>query len=99
MSTKTLAYNTFLCNGKAWIYKGAQTFEGCGDFKLNMAADPNCGFNSLYVYCDAPEAITVGDTKAPILLVVDWKGELWRPDSQIVCNAAVCAYCQEGISH
>ena len=29
------------------------------------------GFNSLYVYCDAAEAIPVGDTKAPLLRVVD----------------------------
>ena len=33
--------------------------------------DPNRGFNSLYVYCDAGEAIPVGDIKAPLLRVVD----------------------------
>ena len=36
--------------------------------------DPNRGFNSLYVYCDAAEAIPVGDIKAPLLRVVDAAG-------------------------
>ena len=31
-------------------------------------------FNSLYVYCDAAEAISVGDIKAPLLRVVDAAG-------------------------
>ena len=31
----------------------------------------NRGFNSLYVYCDAAEAIPVGDIKTPLLRVVD----------------------------
>ena len=33
--------------------------------------DPNGGFNSLYVYCDAAEAIPVSYIKAPLLRVVD----------------------------
>ena len=40
------------------------------------AMDPNRGFNSLYVYCDAAEAIPVGDIKAPLLRVVDAAGNL-----------------------
>ena len=36
--------------------------------------DPNRGFNSLYVYCDAAESIPVGDIKAPLLRVVDAAG-------------------------
>ena len=39
--------------------------------KGKVAMDPNRGFNSLYVYCDAAEAIPVGDIKAPLLRVVD----------------------------
>ena len=35
---------------------------------------PNRGFNSRYVYCDAAEAIPVGDIKAPRLRVVDAAG-------------------------
>ena len=36
--------------------------------------NPSRGFNSLYVYCDAAEAIPVGDIKAPLLRVVDAAG-------------------------
>ena len=36
--------------------------------------DPNRRFNSLYVYCDASEAMPVGDIKAPLLRVVDAAG-------------------------
>ena len=36
--------------------------------------EPNRGFNSLYVYCDAAEAIPVGDIKASLLRVVDAAG-------------------------
>ena len=53
--------------------KEQHTFEE-DDFKSSMAADPNCWFNSFYVYCDAAEANTVGDTKAPLLRVVDRSG-------------------------
>ena len=42
--------------------------------KGNVAMDPNRGFNSLYVYCDAAEAIPVGDIKASLLRVVDAAG-------------------------
>ena len=44
--------------------------------KGKVAMDPNRGFNSLYVYCDAAEAILVGDIKAPLLRVVDASGSL-----------------------
>ena len=36
--------------------------------------DPNRGFNSLYVYCDAAEAIPVGDIKSSLLRMVDASG-------------------------
>ena len=39
-----------------------------------VAMDANRGFNSLYVYCDAGEAIPVGVIKAPLLCVVDAAG-------------------------
>ena len=42
--------------------------------KGKFAVNPNRGFNSLYVYCDAAEAIPVGDIKAPLLRVVDAAG-------------------------
>ena len=58
---------------KRGFTKEQHTFEG-RDFKSNMAADPNCSFNDLYVYCDAADAITVGDTKAPLPHVVDGSG-------------------------
>ena len=35
--------------------------------KGKVTVDPNRGFNILYVYCDAAEAIPVGDIKAPLL--------------------------------
>ena len=38
--------------------------------------DPYRRFNSLYVYCDAAEAISVGDIKAPLLRVVDAAGNV-----------------------
>ena len=37
--------------------------------------DLNREFNSLYVYCDAADAIQVGDIKAPLLRVVDAAGK------------------------
>ena len=42
--------------------------------KGKVAVDHSRGFNSLYIYCDAVEAITVGDIKAPLLRVVDAVG-------------------------
>ena len=36
--------------------------------------DSNRGFHNLYVYCDAAEAIPVGDIKAPLLRMVDAAG-------------------------
>ena len=47
------------------------TFREERKHKGKVAMDPNRGFNSLYVYCDAAEAIPVGDIKAPLLRVVD----------------------------
>ena len=49
------------------IYTEAAHMEGDGEFKSHMAADHNCGFNSLYIYCDAAKTVTVADTKAPLL--------------------------------
>ena len=40
-------------------------------YKGKVAMDPNREINSLYVYCEAAEAIPVGDIKAPLLRVVD----------------------------
>ena len=42
--------------------------------KEKVAVDANRGFNRLYVYCDAAEAIPVGDINAPLLRVVDAAG-------------------------
>ena len=50
------------------------TFSEEKKHRGKVAVDPNKGFNSLYVYCDAAEAIPVGDIKAPLLRVVDAAG-------------------------
>ena len=50
------------------------TFREERKHKGKVAVDPNRGFNSLYVYCDAAEAIPVGDIKAPLLRVFDAAG-------------------------
>ena len=50
------------------------TFSEERKHKGKVAVDPNRGFKSLYVYCDAAEAIPVGDIKAPLLRVVDAAG-------------------------
>ena len=42
--------------------------------KGKVAVDPNSGFSSLHVYCDAAEAIPVGDIKAFLPRVVDAAG-------------------------
>ena len=47
------------------------TFREERKHKGKVAMDPNRGFKCLYVYCDAVEAIPVGDIKAPLLRVVD----------------------------
>ena len=47
------------------------TFREERKHKRKVAMDPNRGFNSLYFYCDAAEAIPVGNIKAPLLRVVD----------------------------
>ena len=44
------------------------------NWKLSM--DPNRWVNNLYVYCDAAEAMPVGDIKASLLRVVDAAGNL-----------------------
>ena len=36
--------------------------------------DVNAGINSLYVYCDVLEHVPVGDTKAPLLRIVNARG-------------------------
>lgn len=38
------------------------------------ACDLTAGINSLYVYCDVIEHVPVGDTKVPLLRIVDAKG-------------------------
>ena len=50
------------------------TFRGERKHKGKVAMNPNRGFNSLYVYCDAVEAIPVADIKVPLLRVVDAAG-------------------------
>ena len=57
------------------------TFREGRKYKGKVAMDPNRGLNSLYVYCDAAEAIPVGDIKAPLQRVVDAAGIFWRFDS------------------
>ena len=52
------------------------TFREERKHKGKVAMDPNKGINSLHVYCDAAEAIPVGDIKAPLLRVVDAAGIL-----------------------
>ena len=47
------------------------TFREERKYKGKVALDPNRGFNSLYLYCDAAEALPVGDIKALLLRVVD----------------------------
>ena len=47
------------------------TFREERKYKGKVAVDPNGGFNSSYVYCDAAEALPVDDIKAPLLRVVD----------------------------
>ena len=50
------------------------TFREERKHKEKVSMDANRGFNSLYVYCDAAEAIPVGDINAPLLRVVDPAG-------------------------
>ena len=50
------------------------TFSEEGKHKGKVAADPNRGFNILYVFCNAAEAIPMGDIKAALLRVVDAAG-------------------------
>ena len=50
------------------------TFREERKHKGKVAMDPNRGFNSTYVYCDAAESIPVGDIKALLLRVADAAG-------------------------
>ena len=50
------------------------TFREERKYKGMVAMDPNRGFNSQYVYCDAAEAISVSDIKSPLLRMVDAGG-------------------------
>ena len=50
------------------------TFREERKHKEKVAMDPNSGFNSLYVYCDAAESIPIGDIKALLLRVADAAG-------------------------
>ena len=50
------------------------TFREERKHKGKVAVDPNRGLYSLYVYCDAAEAIPVSDIKDPLLRVVDSAG-------------------------
>jgi len=40
-------------------------------WKSNNACDVHRGFNSMYVYCDLLEHVPVGDTRAPLLRIVN----------------------------
>lgn len=40
----------------------------------DRSVDIRAGINSVYVYCDALEHVPVGDTKAPLLRIVDARG-------------------------
>ena len=50
------------------------TFREERKHKGKVAMDRSRGFNTLYIYCDAAEAIPVCDIKAPLLRVVDAAG-------------------------
>ena len=50
------------------------TFREERKHKKKDAMNPYRGFNRLYIYCDAAEAIPVGDIKALLLRVVDAAG-------------------------
>ena len=50
------------------------TFREERKYKGKVAMNPNRGINSVYVYCDAAEAIPVSDIKAPLLRVIDAAG-------------------------
>ena len=64
--------------------------------KGKVAVDPNRGFNNLYVYCVAAEAIPVGDIKAPLLSVIDAAGN-FGDNSQIVYDASVRSSLKERV--
>ena len=50
------------------------TFREERKYKGKVAMDPYRWFNSLYVYCDATEAIPVGDITDPLLRVINAAG-------------------------
>jgi hypothetical protein len=45
------------------------------EFMGSNACDVNRGFSSLYVYCNVLEQVPVGDTKAPLLRIVNVSGK------------------------
>ena len=50
------------------------TFREERQHKGKIAIDPNRWLNSLYIYCDAAEAVPVGDIKVPLLHVIHAAG-------------------------
>ena len=44
-------------------------------WKANNVCDVNRGFSSMYVYCDVLENVLVGDTKTPLLPIVQVAGK------------------------
>ena len=72
------------------------TFSEERKHKEKVAVDTNREFNRLYVYCDAAEAIPVGDIKAPLLRVVDAAGT-FGDNSQIVYDASVRSSLKESV--
>ncbi len=44
-------------------------------WKANNVCDVNRGFSSMYVYCDVLEHVLVGDTKSPLLRIVQVDGK------------------------
>ena len=50
---------------------GEITFREERKHKEKVAVDPSRGFNRLYVYCDAAEAMPMSNIKAPLPRVVD----------------------------
>jgi len=48
--------------------------ESTIQWQSTKACDINRGFASMYVYCDVLEHVTIGDTKAPLLRIVQVSG-------------------------
>lgn len=43
--------------------------------RSNRASDINMGLNAIYIYCDILEYVSVGDTQAPLLRIIDVEGK------------------------